>query len=358
MARENDLFEKVVRRNVLQVGMKQKKQTSKLISPEVICITISADKFPVFIESLGVRDVSLKYPISIDVIDEGPLDYEDFFTKETFVGVLNRLPLESVRFHLSDEQFGIYSVIMQKENWSHEDITDMYLTIDRNPLSVEAKKKMEIEECKGKIHIPDEKLIWFPGKSLIGARSSIGSAKIAEIEALKKVVSDYANRVNDEYDMRYMDEYALTQVSYDYIRNNVRFPSELVYVEEDGTQKLKPGSPTYIFSSYGTYKNREGVCSGQTKLMQALLSNKFFNIDSTPLIGYCPQGRQEWLGVVIDGKMFQCCPTLNGPFAPVKKLGYVVDEDDIYSRVYPTAYLTEEDRLKLKSTVNRLRLKK
>ena len=52
-------------------------------------------------------------------------------------------------------------------------------------------------------------------------------------------------------------------------------------------------------------------------------------MDTVTLSGKCNLGNHSWVGAVIDDKLFECCPTMKGPFKDLSKCGYIVDSSQM-----------------------------
>ena len=356
-------FDNVVRKDVLECELRNEMSHvfkehagSYFMCPRTLYMNLSYDKMPEFIKMFKDKNPDSIYPINLEVYDESVID--DYELRREFLDILNRMPLATANFYLCDDNFYPYNSLMHVVNYHHNDNSTMVMSVDNHPLSTVAKNKMHIEDACTKLEIPEEKLILFTNKSLEKAKHRLPSNDAMDAIKLKEVVNDYYSKLDKVFDLEHASKYDLTYLAYCFIKDNITYPSRFIYIGEDGKEYLSPNSPEYIAKAYGSFINREGVCSGQTKLMSALLSNKYANIDTIPLLGTHPLGRHEWLGIVIDNLLFECCTTLSGPFKDLRSKGYVVDESEVYPKIYNSAYLKDEDIDKIKSNISVLRKKK
>lgn len=354
-----DLYAPLVHENILTCELKQKPVISDFNTRNkpVLYIESSYDKFNTLIKAFKGKKIN--YPLCIVLYDEGIADYSTINDKMKLFSILNTLPIDKIRLELSDSNFAVYNIILNRIGWVHESKTFVQLTLDRNPISASAKKEMHIEEMPGRIYIPDEKLIWFSNQTLNSSKNKIGAKNIEEAIELKRTVKKYCDEIDRTYDVRKLDDFSRTLIAYDWIATNISFPIRYTFFDKDGTQKLVPNAPSYISEPYGTYKYKEGVCAGQTRLMKVLLNNPCMKVDATTMYGYCPIARHAWLGINIDGLLYECCTTMQGPFKPLtSKCGYVLDDTELYPQIYKMAYLTEKDRKYVKDYTDSLKLKK
>lgn len=319
-------------------------------------INASYDKYGVLLEAF--KNGGFQYPLCIVLYDETIANYSTIGDKMKLFSILNLLPIDKIRLELSDSNFALYNLVLNRIGWIHDKRTYVQLTLDRNPVSSEAKKEMHIEDTPGYIYIPDQKLIWFTNKTLTSVRSRIGKDVVDQAIELKRDVKKYCYEMDSTYDLKHMDDFGRTYLAYKWISENIEFPERYTYYDENGMQRLKINAPKYISEPHGTFKYKEGVCSGQASLMKAFLNNPCMKVDAVTLAGWCPFARHAWVGINIDGYLYECCTTMEGPFKPLSKLGYELDESEIYPIIYRQAHLSEKDREYIKEYTDSLKLKK
>lgn len=359
MSVTQDKYAPLVRKNMLSYEIKDEPiiDITGVKYRTSLYVNASYDKYNVLIEAF--KNGGFQYPLNIVLYDETIGDLKSIQDKMKLFSVLNLLPIDKIRLELSDTNFALYNIVLNRIGWIHDKRTYVQLTLDRNPVSSEAKKEMHIEDTPGQIYIPDEKLIWFTNKTLTSVRSRVGSKEIDEAIELKRDVKKYCYEMESKYDLKHMDDFGRTYLAYQWINENVEFPERYTYYDENGMQRLKINAPRYISEPHGTFKYREGVCSGQARLMKAFLNNPCMKVDAVTLSGWCPFARHAWVGINIDGNLYQCCTTMEGPFKPLtKEYGYTLDETEMYPMIYKLAHLSPKDREYIKEYTDKLKLKK
>lgn len=355
-------YDRLKRENVLNIKKRDKsyivREDAHLLLKKSIKLSFSIDNAYSVIEFLKYLDSSSNLPLDITIIDENSKEVSLSVLRYHVLNMLNTHPIINASFELSDSVFYEYIYLLKDIKWRHNEVTNLRLSLDRNPISTESKKNMHIEEAKTKLAIPNDKLIWFTNKSLLKARSKIGSRDVDDAIGLKRSIKSYYETLFNGYDMTKTDEFNIIYLASEYIKDNIKFPRRFIQIDENGIQHLNPEAPNYVSNAYGTFTHSEGVCSGQAKLLQALISNPITGIDACTIEGEIKNvGRHEWVGVVVKDGLVQCCPTLNGPFKPLSRYGYIPDEDNIYTMLYDRIYLTPKDRKKVEEMTLALKRK-
>jgi len=241
--------------------------------------------------------------------------------------------------------------------WKYSDTTTINLSLDRHPVG-HKPNDLNLELAKGKINIKEEKLLWLSDNTLLKLEGKVENIVLKDAYNLKDVAKEFYKYVDNNFDISKLSEYDKLLLAYGYIKNilKIQFPTRYTRIV-DGKQELINPRPSYISEPFGTYKNNEGVCEGQARLISILLNNYFMKMDTVTLSGKCNLGNHAWVGAVIDDKLFECCPTMKGPFKDLSKCGYIVDSNQIYPKIYERSYLTEQQINEVRNHVKNLKMK-
>ena len=142
---------------------------------------------------------------------------------------------------------------------------------------------------------------------------------------------------------------------YNFITKHIGFANEAVAIK-NGKEVIKySGGYDWFSKPLGTLEHRKGVCAGQARLATVLSSNYHLKTDTVVIDGEVPIGQHAWTGTVIDGKLYHICYTRRKLFFDPKSNGYVINDSEIYPRVYPTASLDFKQIQKVKDHVRSLK---
>ncbi len=344
-----DKYREAVRKGVNRLEFTGKRLAgnglSKNLGKTYCNLKLSSDKFYAFMDVFRTSNIEL--PINAIIYDES--ENIDINKICKIINFLNKTNIENIEFNLSDVALCNYNKIMSEINWEHSDKTFIRLTIDRQP----TKRKindLNIELAQGRLMIPEEKLLWFSNNTLNKLQGKVENGLIYRAKKLKEVINIYENDLEKYYNINNISDYDKVYIAYDYVKRilGIKFASSYVQTE-NGKQSLINPHPYYISEPLGTYLKKEGVCEGQARLIRTLLNNPDFRVDATTINGVCPLGPHAWVGIVIDDKLFGCCPTMLGPFANLQN--YIPNEGDIYSKIYKRYHLDREEIEKIKKKV-------
>lgn len=355
-----DKFDNAVRKNIYKLknsnsrlpGLVDNKSIN--LGKKYYILDLSYDNFNNFIFEISNNKIDL--PFNINIYDEAIIQSnEDLKLRIKILNKLNQLNINNINFYFSDSTLYYYNLLMNEMGWKHSGITSIYLSLDRHPV----EKKLcylNLDIAKGKININEEKLLWLPNNKLIKLQGKVDNRILKDAYKLKNVVKEFYEYVDINYDISKLSEYGKLLIAYEYVKNvlKVKFASKYTTIV-DGKQELINPHPRYISEPFGTYKNKEGVCEGQARLISVLLNNYFMEMNAITIGGKCNLGNHAWVGVVIDDRLFECCPTMKGPFRNLSKFGYIPDDEEIYQRIYRRCYLTEEQIKKVLNHVKRLK---
>ncbi len=149
----------------------------------------------------------------------------------------------------------------------------------------------------------------------------------------------------------------------DYINKNIRFGGEhyktgvhngrsVYYVADDAKNAIS------------TYKNRQGVCSGQSDLALLLLNNSLAKCPVEKVSGYYVPSDQNhvWIALLENDKYLGVCLTMRNRFIDFSKKGYIEgtitlnnnhrEREDYKKDVCPYVELTEKDKNLIERSIN------
>lgn len=327
----------------LPPSQRQRNTTGKYIELE-----LSADKFTEFCNAINQKTINTN--VLAVIHDEGIVTNRDQLAlRKKLIKTLNKLNYINITFNLSNSTLPIYNSLMNKLDWRHKPNTTINMTIDRNPVG-ENTHSWNLNEAMGTVNIPEEKLIWLPDNEFTRLNGIVNKKTLEDTEKLKKVLLYLDNYLRETYYIDKMNNYDKVQLIYKFLNMHIRHAKR--YIETiNEKETLKPDIPSYILEPYGTWFNKEGVSEGQARLMTILLNNPFINIDASTIKGQTPFGERTWVGIVLEDKLYQCCTTVHGPFKNLNKLGYTIEEDQIYPSIYEPAYLKDTEISKIKNRI-------
>ena len=352
-----DKFDNAVRKNIYEF----KKSDARLISQNpnysgknYYRLNLSYDNFNRF--ALEISNMKAELPFNIVLYDESIIEKnEDLQRVKRLLNKLNQLNINSIKFYLSDNTLYYYNLLMNEVNWKHSNETSIYLSIDRNPTK-RKPKDLNLDIAKGKLMINEEKLLWFSDDTLVKLKDRVDQRVLNYAYHLKDVALEFYKYIDANYDIKYLSDYDKMLIAYEYIREvlKIKFAHKYTTIINNEYCLVEP-RPDYISNPLGTYLNKEGVCEGQARLMRVLLNNKLLKMDAVTLEGHCPRGEHAWVGLLINDNLFECCPTMLGPFKNLANAGYIINDYDVYSKVYRRNYLSEQEINKVRNHVKRLK---
>jgi len=355
-----DKFDSIVKRNIY----KFKKSDSRLpgrvdinsinLGKNYYTLNLSYDNFDKFILENSNKKIDLAF--NANIYDESIIENKkDLNIRMNLLKTLNELNINSINFYFSDNTLYYYNLLMNEINWKHSDTTLINLSLDRHPVG-KKPNDLNLELAKGKLKINEEKLLWLSDNTLIKLRGKVEDRIIKDAYNLKNVSLEFYEYVDNNYDISNLLQYDKLLIAYEYVKNVLKVEFARKYTTIiNGKQELINPHPSYISEPFGTYKTKEGVCEGQARLISVLLNNHFMKMDATTIGGKCNLGSHAWVGVVIDDKLFECCPTMKGPFKDLSKSGYIPNDEENYFKIYRRSYLTEKQINEVQNHVKTLK---
>ena len=345
-----DRYDKVIRKNVLTIRSVPGMERSNLGA--FLSFKISFDNFSKYLNETKTINTSL--PIRCIIYDEGIISSNyDVQLRLNFLKSIQKLNFEEIEFKLSESTLPLYNTIMDRINWNHDDVSFLEMTVDRYPTEI---KDLRLERAKGKILLPEEKLLWQSDYVLERLKDRIDPKVLADTDKLKFVIRHYVDQLERHYDFERLTDFDKVFLTYHFIKDrdklNIEFASEQTIVGLDGQQHLVRSEEEWESKPYGTYIRRRGVCEGQARLFRVLLNNWDMQVDAVTLSGSSPSGPHCWLGTVIDGKLYYHCTTQWKLFDAPR---FIPNNTEYYPQIYLTSSLSSEDKLKIERHIRTLK---
>lgn len=345
-----DRYDKVIRKNVLSIQSIPALPRSS--ESGYLSFKISFDNFSKYLSEIKTINTSL--PISCVIYDESIISSDnDVLLRFKFLRSIQNLNFKKVEFKLSESTFPLYNTIMDRINWNHDDVSFLEMTVDRYPIEI---KDLRLERAKGKILLPEEKLLWQSDYVLKRLKDRIDPKVLADTDNLKFVVRHYVDRLERHYDFEKLTDFDKVYLTYHYIvdrdKLNIGFAYEQTAIGLDGKQRLVHSEDDWQSKPYGTYIRRRGVCEGQARLFRVLLNNWDMQVDAVTLSGMSTMGPHCWVGTVIDGKLYCHCTTQAKLFSATR---FIPDDTEYYPQIYLTSSLSNDDKLKIERHVKALK---
>lgn len=301
---------------------------------------ISSDMFATFLRE--IKQINSSMPIICTIYDEGVVENDnEFWLRYNFIKQIKSMNFLQVEFKLSDSTFPAYNAIMDKLNWQHDEKTFLYMTVDRHPTKI---KDLRLLQARGKILLPEEKLLWESDYVLSSLNGKIKPEVLEDTDKLKYVVRHYVDGIERHYDASKLTSFDKVYLAYHHIKDqdklNIQFAHEQTQRDIDGVQRLKRSATGWESKPYGTYIKRRGVCEGQARLMRVLLNNWDMQMDAVTIDGKTKkQESHTWVGINIHNKLYYCCLTRGGLLQPMP---YIPDSSEYYPKIYPSSSLSRE----------------
>lgn len=323
--------------------------------PKYLSLELSFDKYNEFINQTLKKGIQLPL-LEANFYDEGIITSdEEFYLRYSFLKAINELHFIDITFNLSDSTLPAYNAIMEKIGWKHNGETNLKMTIDRNPVSLE-RRDLRLESAQGKLLLPEEKLIWCTPAILYEIKEKVDERVLNDAIKLKEIVFDYYCRLNSLYYVEEFTDFDKIWLAYDFIKRHISFANEAVVVRDGREWRNNPnGINNWASEPLGTYLHKKGICEGQARLMQVLLNNQYMKCDTTTINGSHPLGSHAWSGTVVDDKLYQTCLTMSNPLKQLEKMGYIPDDDQIYPHIYQYSSLSNKELMDVQKHIKRLR---
>lgn len=347
-----DRFDSVIKRNVLEI-LNVPSLPRSINQTGYISFQISFDNFDKFLREIKTIDTTK--PIKCIIYDEKIVTTDrEFLTRYNFLKQIMNMNFLEIRFRLSDSTFPVYNAIMDKLNWKHDDKTFLEMVLDRCPTEI---KDLRLEQARGKILLPEEKLLWQSDYVLRQLDGKVDKNVLEDTDKLKYVVRHYVDSLERQYDFSKLTSFDKVYLAYHFIKDtdklNIRFAYEQTTRDINGVQHLNRSESNFESKPYGTYIRRRGVCEGQARLMRILLNNWDIELDATTINGHTLHGEPHtWVGINIHDKLYYCCLTRGGFMQPMT---YIPNNDEYYPIVYPNNSLTKSQIADIEHHVKSLR---
>ncbi|MBR3211187.1 MAG: hypothetical protein IKF71_04550 [Bacilli bacterium] len=290
---------------------------------------------------------------------------EECLIRFQFLKYLKQFPNATYEFFLSDSSMPAYISFMNSMNWDQENKTTYYMSIDRNPIT---EKRIPLEQARGKIEIPEEKLLWFPDKTLRLLPGKVEHEVLTDTMKLKRFIHEYMNKLDHTYRIDCLNDFDKAYITYHYLFDklyalniaitpiNITYATSQTFRDAWGTQRLKPSKTRWESKPAGTLEHKKGVCKGQARLLNSVLCSPEIRIPADKISGVIPSGEHHcWSHMVIDHHILQCCTTLRGLFKNLDAAGYKPNEGQIYTDLYPHAHLSDQEIEKIKMKIKKCR---
>lgn len=344
-----DRFEKVITKEKLSLL----KRNPLPNHPAYYDFEMSFDNIDIFINLYANKlnsSILLNVTIHDEIILDNPLE---ICKRYKVLKILNQLNLLNINFNLSDSTLPIYNMIMDKISWKHEEKTKLYMRIDRNPIYIPGRD-LKLDLAKGKIMLPEEKLIWIPDYILTKLNGKVDKKVLEDTDKLKDIVFKYCNYIDNKYNFKYFTDFDKVMFTYDFIKRNIKFAKEATRTIDNREVLYNTGNLNWVSEPLGTIEHKRGVCEGQARLMCVLLNNYFMGVDAVTINGTCKLGNHAWVGTVINGKLYEICLTMAGAFKNLQQKGYEANQNEIYPLIYPLEDLNDVELSRIKMHIKSL----
>ena len=334
------------------------------VTPSICRVSISYDQFMNCMQRGLYKN--LPYVLHFKIYDEAVVSTrEECMLRYQFLKYIHNIPGAVYDFYLSDSALPAYISFMNSMNWMKSDGTTFHMSLDRHPTSY---KRIPLEHAKGKLDIPEEKLLWFSDHTLRLLPGKVDSTVLSDTEKLKRFIQNFMSKLDSKYRISGLSEFDKAYLTFHYLFDtptihnielnplHITYATEQTYIDEMGIQRLKPSSTQWESKPVGTLEHRKGVCTGQARLFNSVLNSPEIKIPAESIFGDIPSGEHHcWSNFVIDNHIFQCCTTIRGIFANLDLFGYKPDFGQDFTNLYPHAYLPYEEIQKVKKRVNQLK---
>ena len=241
---------------------------------------------------------------------------------------------------------------MNNNNWKHEQITSISITLDR---SINDKKihKLKLDHALGRLNLPEETLIWLPENDLKKIEEKLDYKLFEETLKLKQIIVFVQNYLEETYQTKYLTDYDKTLLIYRLINMYIRLPWKYINVINNTFNIITP-FPKHLSEPWNTWENREGLFEGRARLLTILLNNPEININASTIYG---TSNNAWTGIVIDNKLYDCPTIIPGPFVNLQDYGYIINNPNkqIYPSIYEHSYLSEKDIKRIEKHIKKLK---
>lgn len=357
-----DRYDSVIKKGILNIQVikplpprRNKAQNSipPLPGRKRLRFNISFDNFAKYISEIR-SSINTSMPVECIIYDEDLISCDDdVLLRVAFLKSIKDLNFREIDFKLSDSTFPLYNTIMDRINWKHGNVSFLEMTVDRNPTEI---KDLRLEKAKGKILLPEEKLLWQSDYVLNKLGDRIEPKILEDTDKLKYVIRHYVDGLERHYNFDKLTDFDKVWLTYHFIKDrdklNIEFAYEQTLYGADGLQHLRRSEENWESKPYGTYIRRKGVCEGQARLFRVLLNNWDMQVDAITLNGMSPMGPHCWLGTVINNRLYYCCTTQYKLF---DKVNFTPNDTEYYPQIYQTSLLDNEDKKSIERHIKSLR---
>ena len=168
------------------------------LKEEFKILEISYDKFPEFISYCSSNKNNLP-KLDLHIYDEDIIiNRENSALRYSFLQLINQLNIKNIKLYLSDSTMPIYNQIMSKINWKYQDVTKIYMSIDRNPVQLSGRK-LHLASAKGTLMLDEGKLVWISDVELRRIADKIDNRILHDAWKLKDVIVKFYDYLNKNY---------------------------------------------------------------------------------------------------------------------------------------------------------------
>lgn len=347
VVKANDKYERFMTKGVFSIGKGPSVHNSK--ADTRLNMNVSYDKFEQLIKATeNMPDQEFK---NITIYDGAILrSREDYLKRIKMLKTIEGIKSDELSFILSDSTMGFYHEIMSRMRYEDRNVNSE-MSINRNPMSLNYEN-LNLEKAPGSINIDELDLIHVPLAIIKQLDGKVSERVLQDTIELQKLITEYYQALSTRYDMKNMHDFGKIILTYQFVRQNIRFASEVTRIADDGRMVKIDNYPLYVDEAYGTYINRSGVCTGQSNLMTVLLNNRLMNVETTTLVGNTKLGFHQWSGTVVDNRLFEHCTTMGGSF---NDLGYELASSQQYPELYEQSHLTESDKKRIETHVKKMK---
>ena len=316
--------------------------SKKYDQSNILKITLSHDNFANFLKECNEGKFNYTL-LDIKIYDEkGELNDNDKKIIKDVLLKLNELNINKAEFNLCDETLPFYNVIMFNHMWRHNEKTVLKMSIDRKPA---VQKDLKLSLAQGIIALPEEKLLWEKWSTMQTLNGKVDWNILNNTKKLQVLILNFYSNLNKLFYYKDLSEAEKAWLAYYYVRSRIKYvPSKHSNLESLSATN-NAVSLLMEPNSVNTYK--KGDLTGQSRLMRVLLNNPYIKSDTTTIKGMTPDGYQEWVGTVIDDKLFQSCPAKKEFFTNLDAKGYDFDYHEQYPLIYMHCYNDwAEDKIK------------
>ena len=251
-------------------------------------------------------------------------------SRKRLLALISLSSVKEVELHLSDETLNIYNRLLQ--NFPMRSKIKYYLDVNRKPVS-----RIGLDKCMGELMLDEDDLMFedIPNLSRV-----LSKEKYENTKELYDIVGRISLSLLRNFDISKLNDLERTRLIYRYIKKNIGFAGNCTYKGSDGVTRVREDMK-YCQDPVQTFRRREGVCEGQTRLAKAILKSPWFKVDCDDLSGKISDDTSHaWLGVVVDDKLYQVCFTMNHF---LENPGYVLYDKQNYPTIYRMATATSRE---------------